>query len=173
MGATAGQTLSLWQTGFRGCFMVHHPLVLCLAPALHNVHLKLGASGEGRVQSKDSSKVHTRTHTYAHKYTRVHAHTHVRACVRTHEYAHTRARTHTHAHPQTQTHTHPQTHTHRFSSIFINYHKTQLIVVKASCVYVFRHTFCLLHVSVIYFSALSASPVLISKRKKKGKSNEI
>ena len=126
MGATAGQTLSLWQTGFRGCFMVHHPLVLCLAPALHNVHLKLGASGEGRVQSKDSSKVHTRTHTYAHKHTRVHAHTHVRACVRTHTRVRTYACAHTHTCTSTNTNTHTSTNTHTDFLRFL------LIIIKPS-----------------------------------------
>lgn len=36
-----------WQNRFHGCFMLHRPLVFCLAAASHNVNLKQGGFGAG------------------------------------------------------------------------------------------------------------------------------
>lgn len=38
---------AFWQNRFHGCFMLHRPLVFCLALALHNVNLKQGGFGVG------------------------------------------------------------------------------------------------------------------------------
>lgn len=36
-----------WQNRFHGCFMLHRPLVFCLAVVSHNVNLKQGGFGAG------------------------------------------------------------------------------------------------------------------------------
>lgn len=48
---------SFWQNRFHGCFMLHRPLVFCLALALHNVNLKQGGFWSGSIDLNGSSKV--------------------------------------------------------------------------------------------------------------------
>lgn len=47
---------SSWQNGFHGCFMLHPPLVFCLALASHSVNLQQGGFCSGSIDLKDSSK---------------------------------------------------------------------------------------------------------------------